>query len=148
MQLLRGNLTPLPISHTWATCQQPTVSATHGRLHSRRDDTKSAHCDFQRKHTRRWAAQSHWRSVTLFGASKPVFNRSARATSKAPRITMLLLCCTADVKHCSLKNINPQKYILVCWLFLTISHLALFIFVFLGGGQSRRGEGGASLSPV
>lgn len=64
MQLLPSNLTPLPISHTWAACQQPTVSATHGRFHSRRDDTKSVHSIFHHKYIRRWAA-SQWRSATL-----------------------------------------------------------------------------------
>ena len=63
-QLLPRNLTPLPHSHTWAACQQPTVCATHGRLHSRCDDTKYARSIFHHKRIRRWAA-SQWRSVTL-----------------------------------------------------------------------------------
>lgn len=32
----------LPVSHTRAACQRPTVLAEHGRLHLRCDDTRSA----------------------------------------------------------------------------------------------------------
>lgn len=45
----------LPISHTRAACQRPTVPVEHGRLHPRCDDSRSARSFLHHQLIRRWA---------------------------------------------------------------------------------------------
>lgn len=139
MQLLHGNLTPLPISHTWATCQQPTVSATHGRLHSGRDDTKSAHCDFHHKH---WEGGQSSHSGDLSHCSEPwslCFQQIYRRSLQSPQDHNTLLCCTADGKAALSKKINSLSFIFFsCWLFTALLHLTFFLSFFFGEKQTGR----------
>lgn len=139
MQLLPSNLTPLPISHTWAACQQPTVLATHGRFHSRRDDTKSAHSIFHHKHIRRWAA-SQWRSTTLSCGLALVFLLQIRTPLKPPRLPI----CSAALQMWS-SPFWKQRYLvgssefwlMAWWPALPLSPLSFFFFLFFFGGRRR-----------
>lgn len=103
-QLLARTLRPLPIPHARAACQQPTVSATLGRFHHRRDDTKSAHSVFPSQTREKVGSIAVGICHTVLWLRACVAaNMHPSSPHRAPPAHSELLCCTADVEQAAQK---------------------------------------------